>query len=63
MKAVLRVSKSSAYAALNGKVFTIVGGRMKGKNEKVYALQGVNEQFPNSAVDFFESEIIIVGKV
>jgi len=56
MKATLNVKKANQYSILNGKEFEVKES-YNCKGLRIYALIGVNAEYPNNTVDFSEKEL------
>jgi hypothetical protein len=60
MKAKLKVKKSNQYSCYNGNVYEVKNVYVC-KGLKIYALIGVNDEYPNNTTDFSELELTIIN--
>lgn len=56
MKATLNVNKANQYSPLNGQEFEVKES-FDCKGLRIYALIGVNSNYPNNTTDFSEKEL------
>jgi len=56
MKATINVKKASQYSKLNGQEFQVKETFII-RNTRMYALAGVNPEWPNNTTDFSENEL------